>query len=143
MIAGLCVIYSCKKKKGSSIAYNMKGTINNAEFSGTNAIALAGPDSILSIYGGYFEGSALNPPYIFIHLYPYRGIGVYNFAASPFGLTTVSYAAIDSTTFYSPNTVSVSGSVTITGTSPAITGTFAFTALDSTKASGSFVAKAP
>ena len=120
----------------------MKGTVNGAEFNGTNAIALAGPDSILSIYGGFFQESSLVPPYVFLHLCPYRGVGIYSLVNPPVNSTTVSYAAIDSAAYYQVQTQSAYGTVTITATSP-IQGAFSFTALDSTKVSGTFVAKVP
>ena len=132
LVAVLCLVLcdGCKKSKSTSASYNLKGSINGVAFNGTSAVALAGADSILNIFGGLFTGTAITPPYIFMNLCPYRGVGTYRIFMPPTGFTTVNYAAVNSTSYYAPATVSLYGSITITAASPAITGSFSFTALD-------------
>ena len=135
--------YSCKKSSNSSTSYSMKGSVNDAPFMGTNAVGISGPDSILTIYGGFFTGSAINPPYVFINLCPYRGVGTYMIPTPPWGSVTRNYASIDSTDYYSINHVSAYGTIIITAVSPAIVGSFSFTTVDSARVYGTFTAKAP
>jgi len=134
---------SCKKSSGSGTSYSMKGSVNSSTFDGTNAVAIATSDSSLNIYGGFFENAAITPPYIFINICPYRGVGTYIIPTAPWGAVTLNYASLDSTDYFTFGQVSAYGTIIITAVSPAIVGSFNFTTIDSARVFGTFAAKAP
>ncbi len=142
-IISLLACNACKKNADSSISYSMKGSVNGAVFNGTNSLAVATSDSSLNIYGGFFGGAAISPPYVFINICPYRGIGTYVIPTPPWGSVTLNYASIDSTDYFAFGQVSAYGTIIITAVSPAIVGSFNFTAIDSARVVGTFTAKAP
>ena len=142
-IVYLLACNACKKSADSHISYTMKGSVNGASFDGTNTVAVATSDSSLNIYGGFFAGAAITPPYIFINLCPYRGVGTYIIPTPPWGSVTLNYASLDSTDYFAFGQVSAYGTVIITAVSPAIVGSFNFTAIDSARVVGTFTAKAP
>ena len=146
IIIGVLFLFAgngCKKSSNTSASYSMKGSVNGATFDGTNAVAVATSDSSLNIYGGFFTSAAISPPYIFLNICPYRGAGTYVIPTPPWGSVTRNYASIDSTDYFSFGQVSAYGTVIITAVSPAIVGSFNFTAIDSARVFGTFTARAP
>jgi hypothetical protein len=146
MIIGIIFLLAfnaCKKNSNSSASYSMQGYVNGASFNGTNALTMATSDSSLTIYGGFFTGVAISPPYIFLNICPYRGMGTYVIPTPPWGSVTQNYASIDSTDYFAFRQVSAYGTIIITAVSPSIVGSFSFTAIDSAKVYGTFTAKAP
>ncbi len=142
-IISLLAVNACKKSSVSNISYSMKGSVNSTAFDGSNSLAVATSDSSLNIYGGFFSGSAITPPYIFINICPYRGVGTYVIPSPPWGSVTLNYASIDSTDYFAFGQVSAYGTIIITAVSPAIVGSFNFTAIDSARVFGTFTARAP
>jgi hypothetical protein len=135
---GALTMFSCKKSDNNNNSNgSVSATINNVAFSGSKCIAVVdATDSTLSITGGSADGIGFAIPTIDLGVFNYKGIGTYAIDG------VIGLASVDSTGYdTSFNTKAVYGTISITATSPHVTGTFSFTTLDSTKVnSGTFTA---
>ena len=134
----ICIAFFACKKSSSSPSPHIYATINGKPFNGTNCIAkYIRPGFNLDIYGGSFQDTNVTYPNIHLVAYNYFDLG-----PNYYGLTYYGDAYLDSGATGVP---AVHGGIAFTNqslSSAYITGTFSFTATDSSTAiNGSFVAK--
>jgi len=124
---------ACHKSSGTT--YFVKTTINGMPYSASNCVASLVSDTVL----GISCGNANVYPHIFLYISDYTGAGTYPLSSSLNG----NFGSVDSSLSVMSVT-SASGTITITKTSPAITGTFSFIGTDSIVVSnGKFTAQLP
>lgn len=145
LFAGLC---SCKKT-GNPASY-MRAMVNGASFSRNNCVAAIDSAPVsLSIFGANYNPNAAPTlyatPLIHLGVFNFKGVGVYPVTDTLTASSTISAGWANFESSYTvPLSVAVYGVVTITSTTPDITGTFSFTCGDSTKVTnGTFSAQAP